>query len=432
MKKLLVMSLTSIMIISIFLLIGCGNNDAGNDATADDPSTEEVSGEVVTIEAIGWKSEAVDGKNELAADFNAKNPDIVVNFSTSTDYFATLQGRIAAGNPPDLIGVWSGNYNFVLVREGNLVEITDQPFLDNIIPDILEQQRIDGQIWSMPIDMAAVGIYYNRTVFEDLGLSVPTNPQEFFAVAEAIEAAGIVPVVIAGMDSWTLMMIYISIADALIYSDYPNFDLEAVEEGIRSYTDPEWEAVIETFLRIRDEVSNADFAVTDYSTANQMMAEGSAAMVAQGLWCVAAIQEFNPDADIGFFPFPFGSGSSMILGTDFTLGVSSVTEHHEESMRFLEYMSTIDAANIWTSSVQTFSSVIGSDMEFNSTASDINAFVADGRNLNPIRHHMWFCMSITSDVTAMLQELLAGAIPSDQFLINFDNMIREAYADFAE
>ena len=52
---------------------------------------------------------------------------------------------------------------------------------------------------------APAGLLYNKKVYEDLGLSVPTTWDEFAANNEAIKAAGIAPVgqTYGGSDTWT-------------------------------------------------------------------------------------------------------------------------------------------------------------------------------------------------------------------------------------
>ena len=402
---------------------------ANSSISSGDTEKSDNNGPAVEIEALGWKSEATEGFKELSNTFNAQNPGIKLTFTTSPDFYQTLQGRIAAGNPPDLMGVWSGNYHRELIKGGNLIEITSQPFLGNIRENVLEFQKMDGKIWSMPIDMAAIGFIYNKDVFAKVDAEVPKTWDEFKAVCEKIKATGVTPVLYCGQDAWTLNQAFLSLSAPLVYGADPQFDLNAVT-GSKKYTDSAWEKGINYFTEVKDTYANKDVMSLNYSTGNQMIAEGKAAMVMQGIWCVSSIKEYNPNANLGFFTPPLGDKPFMILGADFTLGVSSKSKHQAEALKVLEFMSTKQASDIWTSKVKTLSCVKDSAMDFDNVVKDVKAIADAGAQIYPIPNHMWFSLSVDTDVPAMLQEVNAGKLSSKDALKRLDQLIRTAYKDY--
>ena len=354
-------------------------------------------GDKVELEWIHWKSEATDGNIALAEAFNAKNPDIHLTINTVGDYQTTLMARLAAGNAPDMMGVWGGNYHYDLVKGGHLMELTGQPFLSNIKQEAIDFQMVDGKLWSMPVDMAGLGFVYNKAIFEKLGLNVPKTWDEFDKACAAIKAADITPIILAGQDAWTLQQALWTLASPLVYGKDPNFDM-AVIKGEKSYNCPEWQEALEHYIEVRDNYANADTMSMNYSLGNQMIAEGKAAMVMQGIWVVAAIQQYNPDADLGFFPAPLGDHPFMLLGADITIGISSATKHPQECLRVLEFLASDEAAKIWTETVKTISCVKGSDMTFNSAVSDIKAIQDSGAQIYAIPNHMLFSNSVDTDI----------------------------------
>lgn len=446
MGKKRITEITSLVMVLLIVLslFGCANSKPEETASSDkattqtaaqtsgnSPSsvTEKASGPAVEIEALGWKSEATEGFKELSNTFNSQNPGIKLTFTTSPDFYQTLQGRIAAGNPPDLMGVWSGNYHRELIKGGNLVELTNQPFLSNIRENVLEFQKMDGKIWSMPIDMAAIGFIYNKEVFKKADVEVPKTWDEFKTVCEKIKAAGITPVLYCGQDAWTLNQSFLALSAPLVYGVDPQFDANAMA-GSKKYTDAAWEKGMNYFIEIKDKYANKDVVSLNYSTGNQMIAEGKAAMVMQGIWCVSSIKEYNPNASLGFFTPPLGDKPFMILGADFTLGVSSKTKHQAEAMKVLEFMSTKQASDIWTSKVKTLSCVKDSNMEFDDVVKDVKAISDAGAQIYPIPNHMWFSLSVDTDVPAMLQEVNAGKLSGKDGLKKLDQIIRTAYKDY--
>ena len=397
------------------------------ETTAAAETTTKESGEVVEISGLFWKGEAQEGMDALNQKFNELNPNIKVTVAIAAAYEQTLQGRISAGDPPDLIGIRAGNYSLYIIEGGNVMDLTGQPFLSNVRDDILKAQTYDGKVWYLPIDAAAVGCIYNKKVYSDLNLSVPKTWDEFIKNCDAIKAAGIIPVVYPGADSWTLLQALCAFAAPLVYGPDPDFDIHAVRDGTKSYAGPEWTKALDYYTQVRDNYANKDFNSLNYATANQMMASGEAAMAMQGIWDVAAIQSVNPDADLGFFIPPTADTPLLILGSDFAFGVSSVTKHKTEALKYLDYLTSKDAYEIWTSKVKTISTMKGSPMDFDSVVKDVQSIIDSGVKTYPLLNHGWFNMSADADIPTLLQSYNLGDLSSADTLKTLGDIITAAY-----
>ena len=62
---------------------------------------------------------------------------------------------------------------------------------------------MDGQKWGIPYTYYNWGVYYRQDIFEDLGIAVPTNWDEFIAAGETLKANGITPITIGSKYLWT-------------------------------------------------------------------------------------------------------------------------------------------------------------------------------------------------------------------------------------
>jgi len=106
------------------------------------------------------------------------------------------------GDPPDSFQVHAGHELIdTWVKTGYMEPLTSlfkSEGWDRVMPkgliDILSYR---GDIWSVPVNIHRANVlWYNRKVFTDAHLSPPATFDEFFKVADALKAKGIVPLVL--------------------------------------------------------------------------------------------------------------------------------------------------------------------------------------------------------------------------------------------
>ena len=72
--------------------------------------------------------------------------------------------------------------------------------VDRFNEGMLDAFIIDGKLWGFPYaDASASVFYYNKTLFDELGIKPPKNYQEFLKISKIIkEKKGIQPVIFQG------------------------------------------------------------------------------------------------------------------------------------------------------------------------------------------------------------------------------------------
>ncbi len=382
----------------------------------------------IVLDCLHWKNEGAEGFEALAEAFHELYPNVTVEFTASGDnYKQLLMGRISANDVPDLVATPSGKYGFDVPKGGYMLDLSDWAGLENLKPELVEAQRYNGKVYSIPVDCAAHGVVYNREVFAKYGLSVPTTWDEFKSVCQTLKDNGVTPLIITGKNAWTLAIMGVTLA-APIYGKNPNFDMDVIE-GKASFNGPEWKKVFEDYETLR-QYANEDIASLDYSLGNQMIANGEAAMTIQGSWVVSAIREFNPDVDLGMFAVPNAedpADNTLVWGPDFTIGISSTTENTKECYDFLEFLTSPEGSKIWTDKIMTFSAVKNSDMTFDQTAIDINAILESGIKTYPLINHQWFMENVWGDWGASIQEYNNGTITAEDSLKYLEESVKAAY-----
>ena len=382
----------------------------------------------IVLDCLHWKNEGAEGFEALAEAFNELYPDVTVELTASGDnYKQLLMGRLSANDVPALVAVPSGKYGFDVPKGGYMLDLSDWAGLENLKPELVEAQRYNGKVYSIPVDCAAHGVVYNREIFNKYGLNVPTTWDEFKNVCQTLKDNGITPLIITGKDPWTLGIMGVTLA-APIYGKNANFDMDVIE-GKASFNGPEWKKVFEDYEVLR-QYANEDVASLSYSLGNQMIANGEAAMTIQGNWVVSAIREFNPEVELGIFAIPNAENqadNTLIWGPDFTIGISSTTKNPEECYAFLDFLTSLEGSKIWTDNIMTFSAVKGSDMTFDQTAKDINAILESGIKTYPLVNHEWFMENVWLDWGASIQEYNNGTITAEDCLEYLEKTIKAAY-----
>ncbi len=136
---------------------------------------------------------------ERAAEWNAENPDFVMNIESKGSYPETLQATILGarqGDLPHVVQVYeigsqlaldAGIFTPVSEVEG------DFDFSDYIEP-VLNYYTIGGQVNSIPFNSSSPVLYTNKTLMAEAGLDPEAPPEtysEVLAACETIAASGV-------------------------------------------------------------------------------------------------------------------------------------------------------------------------------------------------------------------------------------------------
>ena len=121
--------------------------------------------------------------------FNAQSDTVEVEGLSVPDSQKIL-AAIAAGNGPDVVDDFSTNIG--LMASSGVLEPLDtyiektQYDLSRFVPAAVEACRMDGILYSMPISLNLMGLYYNKTLLKEAGFeSEPKTLEEMYDMAVA-------------------------------------------------------------------------------------------------------------------------------------------------------------------------------------------------------------------------------------------------------
>jgi glucose/mannose transport system substrate-binding protein len=178
--------------------------------------------------------------------------------------------------------------------------------------DVLDLVTYSGRIYAVPVDVHRLNnLFYSLRIFEQLGLSPPTTLSEMHAVAEVLEANGVVPFAIGYRQPWTLTMlafenVMVAVAGGAYYADF--------FRGRCSPDDPEFRSTLDHVGRILD-YANPDAANLGWDGAVELLRSGRAAMTIMGDWAKGYLTTTGAPSEFAQMPSP-GSSGVFVFGTD--------------------------------------------------------------------------------------------------------------------
>lgn len=225
------------------------------------------------------------------------------NVPSTENYQQVIRSSLQSDSATDIIKWWSGYRLQDLARTGGLVNLDEQwqKAVDNgwVNPDTAPSFSYDGHVYAMPMYKSYWVIYYNKQIYEDLGLSVPTTWDQFLDNAQQIKDAGITPFFATQEAGWTSFIWFGEILSKLD----PEFYVDLMN-GEASYTDPPAREAMEIWADLyeRDFFTSPDVSWDDEPALFQ---KGEVAMVPMGTWRNAIFTDNGmTDADYGAFVMP--------------------------------------------------------------------------------------------------------------------------------
>lgn len=295
----------------------------------------------------------------LADAYTALHPNVTITIESrpgGTEGDNIVKTRLATGDMTDIFFYNSGSLLQALNPAQTLVDLSDQPFIENIVESFLPTVSQNEGIFGVPTGTAmGGGILYNKAVYEELGLSVPTTWAEFEANNDAILAAGIPPVLATFGDTWTSQL--------FVLGDYYNVE-QAVPGFAEQYTANEAKyattpAAMAGFAYLQEGFERGwwqpDYATTRFEPGLGLLANGEVAHFPMLTFALSTIATNFPDKinDIGFFAQPGtdaeanGATIWMPAGTY----IPQTTSNLETALDFLAFIASVEGVNAITALV---------------------------------------------------------------------------------
>ncbi|MDD6799376.1 MAG: extracellular solute-binding protein [Firmicutes bacterium] len=128
---------------------------------------------------------------EFEKEFKKAYPEVNLKFISYSGHNSTsyLHRILEAGQAPDIYT--SNVLPDAELQKKYLIDLSGYDFSTKYAVSRLNECSINGAIYMLPCNYSVMGIYYNKTLFEDHGWSVPTSFYELEELLPKIKAAGV-------------------------------------------------------------------------------------------------------------------------------------------------------------------------------------------------------------------------------------------------
>lgn len=417
----------------IALLAACTAVPTQAPASSTAPGDAAAAGdEPVTLTILVDESEANSATVRTYVDaYTALHPNVTFNVEVrpgGTEGDNIVKTRLATGEMTDIFWYNSGSLLQALQPADTLVDISQEPFIANIVESFLPTVSQGDGIYGVPGQTAmGGGILYNRAIYDDLGLSVPTTWAEFEANNEAIKAAGIAPVIATFGDTWTSQL--------FVLADYYNVET-AVPGFAEAYTANEAKyattpAAMAGFTYLAEAYENdwwqQDFATARFEQGLQLLADGAGAHYPMLTFALSTIATQTPDLveNIGFFAQPGADAENngVTIWMPAAFYIPKTTSNLEVAKDFLGFVASIEGADALSAVVEPTGPYMIKGVELPDTVlsavKEIAAYIDAGKSgpalefLSPIKGPSLEQITVAVGTGQMTPEEAAAAYDED-------------------
>ncbi|MGO8694840.1 MAG: ABC transporter substrate-binding protein [Rectinemataceae bacterium] len=301
-----------------------------------------------------WRADDVAQMTQLLAAFNQKYPNIEIKFDPTNppDYNAALRLQLQSGIGPDLMYARSYDTGLQLFKDGYFADVSSLPGLKMEYSELARAPWADagGHSFAVPFCAVSHGVYYNKDIFDKLGLSVPKTWEEFLEVCQKIQAAGITPLANGLADQW-------DINEVVLMNIAPNFlggpaGRLAYENGKTKFNDAKMVSLFQAMKDIAPYCPKGFEALT-YNDENALFVNQKAAMYFDGSWTMASFKDMKFNWSVFAPPPPEGHKGYVTFHPDSGIAMNSKTQHPKECKLFLEWLYSDAAAPIVSNTIPT-------------------------------------------------------------------------------
>jgi raffinose/stachyose/melibiose transport system substrate-binding protein len=325
--------------------------------SAGDSDSGSADGEVELTFLVDNGEATVGTAEALAEAFTAENPNITIEVETrpqGADGDNVVKTRLSTGEMTDLFQYNSGALLQALNPDETLVNLADQEYVDKFDENFIASVSTENGVYGVPMGQSMAGaVLYNKDIYADLGLEIPTTWDEFIANSEAIKEAGVAaPIVQTYGDTWTSQLFVLGDFNNVLAED-PDWAEKYTNNEAKYVDEPAFAGFEHLQEAFEKDLLNEDFASALYADGVSMVATGEGAHYPMLTFAASQLATTNPEAAdvVGSFPLPGPdaetNGLTVWMPTN-TIYVPQSTEGEklEAVQQFLEWVTTPEACDI--------------------------------------------------------------------------------------
>lgn len=309
------------------------SDDAASDSSSADDSADADAGVSGTLSMLSWDNE--ERMQPLLDGFAEMFPDVEIEFSHAPPVDTYIERLTLLAGADDLPDVFNVTIPITkMARLGLLADLSDLDGVKALSPAHTGAFAYDGGVYSYSPTTWIGGIFYNKDLFEDNGIALPTTVDEYIAVIEEFNALGLQGLALEGGSLFDEAVFHYNAtihqsdpgAQSLIYTGETTFaenflpSLEWVQEEL-----------------IDSGIYQEEFLGYGYEDRLQCFAvDMTCAMMKDGSWGYSGLAEYE-DLNLGWMDMPDGGNLGAVSPG---WSMSSTPDNEAAALAWFEYLSS--------------------------------------------------------------------------------------------
>lgn len=385
-KKMISLLLT--LTLTTGMLIGCGGEESSSDEKK------------LTLWSIATESDNMHSSYLKAIEeWEEKHEGYKIEFETfeNQSYKTKIKSAVAANELPDIFFTFGGGFSQPFAESGKVLPLDDyyENYKDLLPEAALKNQTYDGTIYGSTFTTPVSMMFYNKNIFEENNIKVPTTYDELLTAVSVLKDAGITPIATSVKDTWVLGMLH----DGLTLKSAGAAKLQNAllkQEG-QSYNDSDMLQSAKAIVELKEKGAFEEGATgLSNDEAVQPFLDGQAGMYFTGSWLGGDINTKSYDKDaFGAAPIPVLNSENASL-SDF-MGGASDTLMVAKSTKYPE---------------------VACDAAF-----EIAKYISKNAYLEGVAIPAWKVDYDDSEVESMTKEIAGYTTEADSFTLWFDTLL---------
>ncbi|MCI1890667.1 MAG: sugar ABC transporter substrate-binding protein [Schleiferilactobacillus harbinensis] len=317
------------------VLVGCGSgNSAGSSSSGK-----------VTLSFASWDTKQAVGLRKMADKFEKDNPNIKIKMETTPwdQYWTKMEAATTGGKMPDVVTMHS-NESYKYMSNDMLMSLEDMAKkgdikFSNYNSGVTKLYMYKGKHYAVPKDVTNIGLWYNKTLFDQAGVKYPDDTWTWETFAENAKKL-----------TNAAKGVYGFAAATAPETGYYNFiyqndgQIWSMNEKKSHYNDKNTVGALQFYqdLMLKDKVSPSAQVLEQTDQIN-LFESGKVAMIMAGNWGadeLASNEYTAKNADVAMLP----KGKKQATVTNgLSWGISAKTAHPKEAQKFLKFLASKEA-----------------------------------------------------------------------------------------
>ncbi|WP_434354975.1 extracellular solute-binding protein [Parasalinivibrio latis] len=319
--------------------------------------------------------------NAVIDEFEKQNPNIEVNLTLleSTAYQDRLPLALASGDSIDVAAIQTSTMvNVVkdfleplspLYNKYSTSSIDSQ--LNGIALSQAKSLADNGVLYLAPMGfLGSVVAFYNKTLLDELGLSVPQNREELAKFVKTIESKrpDLLPISLTGVN-WFLDEITNTITEQFKPGFYNSVRYNEGGQWQSADYAKSFDAIVSLY---KEGIFSKDTLDIDYARAAELFQTQKSVMFLQGSWESGLLSapfresngiKLNNVTASGLPVLVEGGNKSIRSFIEIGLSVPLNSEKKEEAIKFIEFLTSGDGVDVWSKNLILVPSKIGYELK---------------------------------------------------------------------